>query len=76
MPILGFERDLVVLRLSILKLIIYSSGKVDRECLMVKCLEFKVHMYVVHFDCYELMFTAITNVLILYVFSSLYIFVT
>ena len=30
-PILSFQQDLVVLRLSILKLIIYSSGKVDRE---------------------------------------------
>jgi len=29
--ILGFQRDLVVLWLSILKLIIYSIGKVDRE---------------------------------------------
>ena len=30
-PILSFQRDLVVLRLSILKLIIYSTCKVDRE---------------------------------------------
>jgi hypothetical protein len=30
-PILRFQRDLVVWRLSILKLIIYSSGEVDRE---------------------------------------------
>ena len=29
--ILSFQRDLVVLQLSILKLIIYSTGKVDRE---------------------------------------------
>ena len=29
--ILSFQRDLVVLRLSVLKLIIYSTGKVDKR---------------------------------------------